>query len=317
MRHLIIIIFTAISINAVGQVNPNYNPDYNGDDFIGIDDILGILTQYDNPWSSDIVSGCTYSDYLEYNPIANDDDGSCMLLSVPGCTDPDYYEYNEAANEDDGSCLVIICPATINHANYDYSLVHIGDQCWFSENCRYLPVVSPSNEGSDTDPYYYVYDYQGDDVEAAKATSNYETYGVLYNWPAVMTDDICPSGWHIPTEPEWQTLEMELGMSVQEVLSTEWRGTDQGSQLKSTAGWANGGNGSNSSGFNGLPGGFRYTGGFNVGGSYIYLWSSSESGSSAWVRLLGDDYDQVYRYDGGTDADDNLHLGFSVRCVQD
>lgn len=46
-------------------------------------------------------------------------------------------------------------------------------------------------------PYYYVNGYVGTDVEAAKATAYYETYGVLYNWPAVMTEGICPSGWHI------------------------------------------------------------------------------------------------------------------------
>ena len=90
------------------------------------------------------------------------------------------------------------CGDAITHEGYDYSTVLIGDQCWFSENCRYLPEVSPSSEGSETEPYYYVYDYEGTDVAAAIATANYETYGVLYNWPAVMTEGICPSGWHIP-----------------------------------------------------------------------------------------------------------------------
>tara|TARA_B110000444_G_C18624167_1_gene493611 strand:+ start:305 stop:478 length:174 start_codon:yes stop_codon:yes gene_type:complete len=53
MKPLIIIILAAISINVVGQVSPNYNPDYKGDDFIGIDETLGILSQHDNSWSSD------------------------------------------------------------------------------------------------------------------------------------------------------------------------------------------------------------------------------------------------------------------------
>jgi len=92
------------------------------------------------------------------------------------------------------------CGDPISHEGYDYSTVQIGDQCWFSENCRYLPEVSPSSAGSETSPYYYVYGYQGTDVEEAKATYNYDTYGVLYNWPAVMTEGICPSGWHIPTD---------------------------------------------------------------------------------------------------------------------
>ena len=58
----------------------------------------------------------------------------------------------------------------ISHEGYDYSTVLIGEQCWFSENCRYLPVVSPPSASSTTSPYYYVYDYQGTDVGAAQAT---------------------------------------------------------------------------------------------------------------------------------------------------
>jgi len=90
--------------------------------------------------------------------------------------------------------------------------------------------VSPPSEGSETEPYYYVYDYQGTNLGAAVSTSNYDTYGVLYNWPAVMTEDICPSGWHIPSDGEWQTMEISLGMSESEAGDTGWRGTDEGYQ---------------------------------------------------------------------------------------
>ena len=51
-----------------------------------------------------------------------------------------------------------------------YGTVQIGDQCWFSENCRYLPEVYPSIEGSETEPYYYVNGYQGTDTKDDKAT---------------------------------------------------------------------------------------------------------------------------------------------------
>ena len=120
------------------------------------------------------------------------------------------------------ACLISVCvfgqspcnnQTSITHQGYEYDIVEIGGQCWFAENCRYLPEVSPSSEGSETDPYYYVYGYEGTDVASAMSTSNYATYGVLYNWPAVMTEGICPSGWHIPSDGEWQTMEMSLGMS--------------------------------------------------------------------------------------------------------
>jgi len=301
------------------EVTSSTSPAYNVGDIAGgfviSNSVSGINIYTEIPADDDYITEAYFMSLTFNDLFTNPSSGNLTFTSTLTS------ELGDVAVQEFGFEIIAtspwMCGDEVSHEGYDYNTVQIGGQCWFAENCRYLPEVSNSSSGNSTDPFYYVYGYEGTDVAVAKATSNYDIYGVLYNWPAVMTDDICPSGWHIPSEPEWQTLEMELGMSVQEVLSTEWRGTDQGSQLKSTAGWGNGGNGSNSSGFNGLPGGFRYTGGFNVGGSYIYLWSSSESGSSAWVRLLGDDYDQVYRYDGGTNADDNLHLGFSVRCVRE
>ncbi len=211
-----------------------------------------------------------------------------------------------------GECYSLVtCGDPISHAGYNYSTVQIGDQCWFAENCRYLPVVSPSSEGNTTDPYYYVYDYEGTDVISAQAQANYSTYGVLYNWPAVMEPGICPSGWHIPTELEWQTMEIALGMFASEASGIGWRGTDQGSQMKSTSGWVNNGNGSNSSGFTALPGGFRYSGGFSSNEGYGHWWSASESGSDSWRRGLGYNDDAVYR------DFDNRDDGFSARCVRD
>jgi uncharacterized protein (TIGR02145 family) len=209
-----------------------------------------------------------------------------------------------------GLCSSFACGDLLSHEGYSYSTVQIGDQCWFSENCRYLPEVSPSVEGSETEPFYYVYGYQGTDV-AAQGTANYATYGVLYNWPAVMTEGICPSDWHIPTDGEWQTMEISLGMSESEAAGTGFRGTDEGYQMKSFSGWNSGGNGSNSSGFNGLPGGYRYPGGFDYSGGYGNWWSASESGSNSWLRSVSYDYDIVYR------DFINRDFGFSARCVRD
>jgi len=85
-----------------------------------------------------------------------------------------------------------------------YKTVKIGKQWWMVENLAYLPAVNLPTEESVTNPYYYVYDYIGEDVDAAKATDNYKTYGVLYNWAAAM--NACPTGWHIPSDVEWTIL---------------------------------------------------------------------------------------------------------------
>jgi uncharacterized protein (TIGR02145 family) len=192
------------------------------------------------------------------------------------------------------------CGDLVSHDGYDYSTVLIGEQCWFSENCRYLPIVSDPSIDSTTEPHYSVYGYTGTDVASAMSTSNYATYGVLYNWPAVMTEGICPSGWHIPSDGEFTELTDFLGGE-----------SVAGGAMKSTSGWNNNGNGSNSSGFTGLPGGGRFLGGFSDDGNYGYWWSASESGSSSWERRLVSSSDYVLRYSGSRE------YGFSARCVRD
>ena len=77
-----------------------------------------------------------------------------------------------------------------------YPCVKIGNQVWMTENLRYLPSVNAPNDGSTTEPKYYVYGNTGTDVEVAKATTNYQTYGVLYNWPGAMAS--APTGFHVP-----------------------------------------------------------------------------------------------------------------------
>ena len=107
-------------------------------------------------------------------------------------------------------------------------------------------------------------------------------------------------------------MEMALGMSEAEANDTGFRGTDQGTQMKTDYGWSGGGNGTNSSGFSGLPGGYRnFNGNFNFAGLDGYWWSSSPFGSNAWNRFLNFANENVLR------TNLNLRYGFSVRCVRD
>jgi uncharacterized protein (TIGR02145 family) len=230
--------------------------------------------------------------------VLNGDSSSCLdECGVPNGGNLTCLDECGVPNGDSSSCVFELCGDEIGHGNYAYSTVLIGDQCWFSENCRYLPEVSPSSAGSQTSPYYYVNGYEGTDVAAAKATANYDTYGVLYNWPAVMTEGICPSGWHIPTDGEFYNLTSFLGGEYV-----------AGGKMKDNILW----NGSNSSGFTGLPGGSRVSSGFFDLPNYsCYLWSVTESDyNSVWRRLLLHFYDDVDRYYSGKD------YGLSARCVR-
>ncbi len=192
-----------------------------------------------------------------------------------------------------------------------YQTVKIGEQWWMAENLAYLPFVSPSLIEAYDNSYCYIYGYQDTCIRKAKATYNFDTYGVLYNWKAAI--DACPEGWHLPSDEEWKQLEMYLGMNYREVDGTGWRGTDEGWKLKSEANWYNNGNGNNESGFSALPGGYRYHDGrFYACGDGGIWWSATEGGSlRAWYRTLEYDKQNVHRHLT------NKENGFSIRCLRD
>jgi len=200
---------------------------------------------------------------------------------------------------------------------HSYKTVKIGEQLWMAENLAWLPYVSPSPDGSNTDKHYYVYGFEGFNTDSAKATKNFTSYGVLYNWEAAQT--ACPPGWHLPTDEEWMELELFLGMNLEDMDNGFWRDSGEvGKKIKSDTGWVmddeNWG-GDNSSKFSALPAGIKiYSGGFFglLGkGNYCYFWSATEAGeSSAWFRCVYQDTGPIGR------GNDGKAYGFSVRCLK-
>jgi uncharacterized protein (TIGR02145 family) len=206
-----------------------------------------------------------------------------------------------------------------------YAVVHIGTQTWMAENLAWLPMVSQSGRGADSLPYYYVYNYEDSIVAAAKNTANYQMFGVLYNWTAAMSPGgkkstgsgqnttVCPTGWHMPDDGEWKTLEMALGMTQTDADTLYWRISGEvGRKLKSSVGWADEGNGSNASGFTALPGGYRNIhGGFWNKSNYALFWTASIIDTTSWYRSLGALDSGVYR------ISTYRSNGLSVRCIKD
>ena len=205
------------------------------------------------------------------------------------------------------------CGDPVSYQGYDYATVQIGEQCWFAENLRSENYINGDSIPAGLDNSAWQFTSSGAVAEYNEDASLLETYGRLYNWYAV--DDargLCPSGWHVPTDGEWMTMEMALGMSESEANDTGWRGTDQGTRMKTDYGWSGGGNGTNSSGFSGLPGAFRNTNGyFSTTGDLGLWWSSSPDGSYAWARGLRPAHEDVDRFHAFP------RHGFSVRCIQD
>jgi uncharacterized protein (TIGR02145 family) len=203
------------------------------------------------------------------------------------------------------SLLVKCCPDTVTDIDGNvYNVVQIGNQCWTKENLR----TTRYNNGS------VIPNVTSDDAWenlSSPAWCNYynspasdAVYGKLYNWYTVAAGNLCPTGWHVPTDAEWTVLTNFLG------------GTSvAGGKMKSTTGWnAPNTAATNESGFSGLPGGARFNGfpSFEAVGDIGFWWSSTESSTTnAWYRGLAYDDGGAVRFFSAK------WIGFSVRCLRD
>ncbi|MDA8695340.1 hypothetical protein N9L83_00150 [Flavobacteriales bacterium] len=298
------------------------------------------------------VFGCADSTACNFDSLANSDDGTCMYGCLY-CGDGTVWDSNSStcivANPTDtdldgctgvsdvldvlstfGQCYTSAdttantngtCVEPVNYHGYEYATVQIGDQCWFAENLRTtvygngdaIPAGLTDGEWSTTSSGATAVYGEDDgcnnyspDIDACDEAQSLGEYGRLYNWYAV--DDprgLCPTGWHVPTDEEWTDLENHIGLQG-------FSGTE-GTALKSTYGWSNGGNGTDDFGFSALPGSLRSdsNGFFSGAGGYGYWWSSSPSGGNAWGRDLLYNNPDIYR------DDLNPRYGFSVRCLRD
>lgn len=150
------------------------------------------------------------------------------------------------------------------------------------------------------------------DGDACDSNWSLAMYGRLYNW-YVVTDPrgVCPTGWHVATDEEWKAMEVSLGMSVPASNDVGYRGFDQGKQLKAEFGWSDGGNGSNSLGFSGLPGGCRQVSGdFTGGGELGGWWSPSFDVDAALSRNISSNEQRIFR------GSYSSWSGLSIRCTR-
>lgn len=178
--------------------------------------------------------------------------------------------------------------------NQVYEWVKIGDQIWMAENMNFR---------TETGSWCY-----------ENKESNCDVYGRLYDW--ITARQVCPEGWHLPSDNEWKQLEMYLGMTRDEADEEGSRGTGEGNKLKETGTkhWDNPNTGAtNSSGFTALPGGYCTSDGvFYHVGYYGTWWSSTVYGCKyAGTRRLNADHFYI-----GRDGNDK-NYGFSVRCLKD
>lgn len=179
-----------------------------------------------------------------------------------------------------------------------YHTVDIAGQCWLKENLDIGTRVNGSvTQQNDATIEKYCYD---DDP------SNCETHGGLYQWYEAMeyngtpgTQGICPTGWHVPTYPEYSALLIAVA--------------NDGNALKAVGEGAGGGAGTDNFGFSALLSGERESGGtFTAAGVDGNFWSSDLNGPDPYFLILNSGTNTVTP---GTDIGSTR--GFSVRCIQD
>jgi uncharacterized protein (TIGR02145 family) len=200
----------------------------------------------------------------------------------------------------------VTCPSTVTYDGITYNIVKIGCQCWFKENLRTTIYNDNSSIPNVTDNATWTSTTTGAYCCYGNSASNCTTYGALYNWYAVKTGKLCPSGWHVPSDGEWTTLYNYLG---------GWEVAGGALKEAGTSHWLSPNtDATNSSGFSALPGGRRsYSSGVFEGlGQYGFWWYSTDNGASyAWSVTLY--YNTAYAGYGLN----HMPLGYSVRCLRD
>ena len=208
-----------------------------------------------------------------------------------------------------------------------YKTIKIGTQTWMAENLKTsrlndgtkIPIVEDNGQFIALKTPAFCW-YKND--------KNYEKiYGGLYNWYCVSTFKLCPTGWHVPSDAEWMTLEMAIGITQDDAINGVWdRGKDHGAKLKDLSGWGTSDNTVKQSGFAVLPGGLRADDGsfmnakiesgmnFNI---KAFFWSSTpregtgiENAIDAYFRSVNQD-NSVERNISGN------YRAHSIRCIKD
>jgi uncharacterized protein (TIGR02145 family) len=202
-------------------------------------------------------------------------------------------------------------PGTVKDVDGNvYHSVTIGTQVWMIENLKTtkysdgsaIPPVTSNATWFDLNSPGFCW-YNDDEVTYKKV------YGALYNWYAVNTNKLCPSGWHVPSAAEWTTLvtylggQLVAGGKLKESKTIHWQDPNLGA--------------TNESGFTALPGGCASANGYWGIGTYGYWWSSTEGLSGPYgipsEIYIPMHYNSVSVSNG---YDSSKNTGYSVRCIK-
>jgi uncharacterized protein (TIGR02145 family) len=196
--------------------------------------------------------------------------------------------------------------AGVTFNGYTYTSIVLGNgQEWMSENLKTTVYANGDPIPNVTDSLQWLTTTSGAWAYYNDNSSFNSQYGKLYNWYTVVDSrNVCPNGWHVPTDLEWTILTDYLGGLIVSGGKMKNTGTQywQSPNLAAT----------NNIGFSALPGGYRsmFNSFFEIG-NFAYFWSTSVFNSTnAWTRYLSFNSASTFK-DGNSKSD-----GFSVRCLK-
>jgi len=276
-------------------------------------DASGTTDDYDN--IDDLKFRWNFGDGIDWTEFFNNETIQYQF------SNPGKYVVQVEVQDSDGATVAYIDTIRVDDHITDidgniYRIVKIGDQWWMAENLqvtRYRngdPLIHSINQYFKEGAYYY-----DDDKE-----ENKEKYGCLYNRYAVKDErNLAPEGWHISTDADWKKLERYIGMSEEEVVKFQNRGTDEGKKLKVSDEW----DGTDNYGFSVLPSSWgeveNYSDEFGESyavwvhsyGTFAFFYTTTFLSGKGYVyRSFWTDAEQIERYSTWNDA-------MSVRCVKD
>lgn len=241
------------------------------------------------------------------SPVNGDTITHLVSAIINGLEPETQYHFRITASNELGTSYgddmtFVTTPAVMDIDGNVYNTVRIGSQLWMAENLKtikynngtIIPLVTLDSEwwGASNSPGFC---WPNNDEARYKAT-----YGAYYNWYSINTSNLCPTGWHVPSDAEWSVLRTTFGGFSEIVV----RVAEPGNPHYHFEYWIL----ANESGFKALPGGLRDSG-FQLLGNFGYWWSSTEGNSLSALS-----FEITY---GVQHVNRNKRYGFSVRCLKD